>query len=57
MPDLNYDNPAVREEMKKVTAFWLEEVGIDGFRLDAVRYMVEDDQLADSKANHAFLEE
>ena len=57
MPDLNYENPAVREEMKKVTSFWLEEVGIDGFRLDAVRYVVEGDQLADSKANHAFLEE
>jgi alpha-amylase len=57
MPDLNYENPAVREEMKKVTSFWLEEVGVDGFRLDAVRYVVEGDQLADSKANHAFLEE
>ncbi|MFZ5884681.1 MAG: alpha-amylase family glycosyl hydrolase [Chloroflexota bacterium] len=57
MPDLNYENPAVREEMKKVTSFWLEEVGVDGFRLDAVRYLVEGDQLADSKANHAFLEE
>jgi glycosidase len=57
MPDLNYDNPAVREEIKMTTSFWLEEVGIDGFRLDAVRYMVEGDQLADSKANHDFLEE
>ncbi|MEP0804083.1 MAG: alpha-amylase [Chloroflexota bacterium] len=57
MPDLNYENPAVREEMKKITAFWLQEVGVDGFRLDAVRYLVEGDQLADSKANHAFLEE
>ena len=57
MPDLNYDSPAVREEMKKVTSFWLKDVGIDGFRLDAVRYLAEDDQLADSKANHAFLEE
>ena len=57
MPDLNYYNPAVREEMKQVTSFWLQDVGIDGFRLDAVRYMVEDDRLADSKANHAFLEE
>jgi alpha-amylase len=57
MPDLNYDNPAVRDEIKKVTSFWLNDVGIDGFRLDAVRYMVEDDRLADSKANHAFLEE
>ena len=57
MPDLNYDNPAVREEMKKATSFWLEDVGVDGFRLDAVRYVVEGDQLADSKANHSFLEE
>jgi len=58
MPDLNYDNPAVREEMKKVTAFWLEDVGVDGFRLDAVRYMVEEDnRLADSSANHTYLEE
>jgi glycosidase len=57
MPDLNYDNPAVRNEIKKITSFWLGEIGIDGFRLDAVRYMVEGDQLADSKANHAFLEE
>lgn len=57
MPDLNYDNLAVREEMKEITSFWLDEVGVDGFRLDAVRYMAEDQQLADSKANHAFLEE
>jgi len=57
MPDLNYDNPAVREEMKKITSFWLKDVGIDGFRLDAVRYMVEDNKLADSDSNHAFLEE
>ena len=57
MPDLNYENPAVRDEMKKATSFWLDDVGVDGFRLDAVRYVVESDQLADSKANHAFLEE
>ena len=56
--DLNYNNPAVREEMKKVTSFWLQDVGIDGFRLDAVRYVIEEgNQLADSKANHAFFEE
>jgi len=57
IPDLNYHNPAVREEAKKITSFWLKDVGIDGFRLDGVRYWVEDEQLADSKANHAFLEE
>ena len=58
IPDLNYHNPAVRDEAKKITSFWLTDVGIDGFRLDGVRYWVEEDeQLADSKANHAFLEE
>jgi maltose alpha-D-glucosyltransferase / alpha-amylase len=39
-PDLNYDNPAVREEMWKVMKFW-RDVGVDGFRVDAVPYLVE----------------
>jgi maltose alpha-D-glucosyltransferase/alpha-amylase len=39
-PDLNYDNPAVREAMWNVMKFWLE-LGVDGFRLDAVPYLVE----------------
>ena len=39
-PDLNYDNPAVREEVWNVMKFWLE-MGVDGFRLDAVPYLVE----------------
>jgi maltose alpha-D-glucosyltransferase/alpha-amylase len=39
-PDLNYDNPDVREEMWKVMSFWLE-MGVDGFRLDAVPYLLE----------------
>jgi maltose alpha-D-glucosyltransferase/alpha-amylase len=39
-PDLNYDNPAVQEEMLKVLGFWLE-LGIDGFRVDAVPYLYE----------------
>jgi maltose alpha-D-glucosyltransferase / alpha-amylase len=41
-PDLNYDNPAVREEMWKVMKFWLD-MGVDGLRLDAVPYLVERD--------------
>lgn len=36
MPDLNLDNPAVRTELENILRFWLEEVGVDGFRLDAV---------------------
>lgn len=39
-PDLNYDNPAVQEEMIKVMRFWLD-LGIDGFRADAVPYLFE----------------
>ncbi len=39
-PDLNYDNPAVRQEMLRVADFWLQK-GIDGFRADAVPYLIE----------------
>jgi len=39
-PDLNYDNPAVREEIWNVMRFWLD-LGVDGFRVDAVPYLVE----------------
>jgi len=39
-PDLNYDNPAVLKAILKVLDFWCE-MGIDGFRLDAVPYLVE----------------
>jgi maltose alpha-D-glucosyltransferase/alpha-amylase len=39
-PDLNFDNPELREEMWRVMKFWLE-LGVDGFRVDAVPYLVE----------------
>jgi maltose alpha-D-glucosyltransferase / alpha-amylase len=39
-PDLNYDNPAVQEEMLKIMSFWLD-LGVDGFRADAVPYLFE----------------
>jgi maltose alpha-D-glucosyltransferase/alpha-amylase len=39
-PDLNYDSPAVREEVWNVMRFWLD-LGVDGFRVDAVPYLVE----------------
>jgi maltose alpha-D-glucosyltransferase / alpha-amylase len=39
-PDLNYDNPAVREAMWEVMKFWLD-IGVDGFRLDAIPYLIE----------------
>jgi glycosidase len=58
MPDLNYDNPEVREEAKRVARFWLQEMGVDGFRLDAVPYLVEEgQQLANTAGTHAVLRE
>ncbi len=58
MPDLNYDNPDVRAEVNKITAFWLQDVGIDGFRLDAIRYLDEDGRvLQDSDTTHAYLKD
>lgn len=41
-PDLNFDNPLVLDELLHVMRFWLE-TGIDGFRLDAIPYLVERD--------------
>jgi maltose alpha-D-glucosyltransferase/alpha-amylase len=39
-PDLNYDNPQVRRSMSKIIRYWLD-MGIDGFRMDAVPYLYE----------------
>jgi maltose alpha-D-glucosyltransferase/alpha-amylase len=41
-PDLNYDNTEVREAMLSVVRYWLD-IGLDGFRLDAVPYLYERD--------------
>ena len=41
MPDLNYDNPAVRKEIVEVGRFWLK-LGVDGFRLDAAQHIYDD---------------
>ncbi len=39
-PDLNFANPAVREEIKKIAAFWLQ-LGVAGFRIDALPFIIE----------------
>lgn len=56
MPDLNYLEPAVAQEMTDTAGFWLD-AGLDGFRLDAVRYLVEEgpgDGMQDTPATIAF---
>ena len=35
MPDLNYDHPPLRDSILQIGRYWLKEVGVDGFRLDA----------------------
>ena len=52
MPELNFDNPAVREEALKIAKFWLD-LGVDGFRFDAIKYVY----YGDHSANAAFWEE
>ena len=59
MPDLNFRNREVRAEMERVAALWLRR-GVDGFRLDATRHLVEtgpDAGESDAPETHAFLKE
>jgi glycosidase len=42
MPDLDWESPEVRAEMRSIADFWLRGVGVDGFRVDAVRHLMED---------------
>lgn len=53
MPDLNFDNPKLQQEVFKIGKFWLKEVGIDGFRLDAARHVFPDERAVD---NHKWWE-
>jgi len=55
-PDLNFDNPAVHEAVKKVCDFWLS-MGVDGLRLDAVPYLYEreDTNCENLAETHEFL--
>lgn len=45
-PDLNFRNPDVRKEMIDIIRFWLDK-GVDGFRMDAVKHMLEAEHLRD----------
>ena len=55
MPDLNYTNPDVTSQMEDVARFWLEEVGVDGFRLDAAKHLIEEGPVqANTEATHAW---
>jgi len=59
MPDLNMANPAVQRELEDTMAFWIRR-GLAGFRIDAIRYLIETShpdgaQTADTAETHAYL--
>jgi len=57
-PDLNYENPRVKQEIFDAIRFWMD-LGIDGFRLDAVPYLIEEDgtNCENLPGTHAILKE
>ena len=56
-PDLNYENPLVQEAMLEVVDVWIER-GVDGFRLDAIPFLFEEEgsRCEGLPATHAFLQ-
>ncbi len=58
MPDLNYESAAVTAEMHDVARFWLEDVGVDGFRLDGIKHLIEEErQQENTPSTHQWLQE
>lgn len=56
MPDLNLANPAVTAEVQRIARYWLEDLDVDGFRLDAVNHFFEDgDNPRNGVATHPWL--
>src|SRR3954471_11336009 len=55
-PDLNTDNPEVREEIRKISLFWLR-LGIAGYRVDAAPFLIEPKTRAEQRAAYEFLGE
>lgn len=53
MPDLNYSNIKVTEQMENVARYWLEDIGVDGFRVDAAKHLIEEGEVnVNSPATH-----
>ena len=58
MPDLNYNNPEVTEQMDKVAHYWLDDIGVDGFRLDAIKHLIEEGEITENTtATHEWLKD
>ena len=58
MPDLNYRSDAVTAAMSDNVRFWLEEMGVDGFRLDGIKHLIEEERQQENTAStHAWMRE
>lgn len=58
MPDLNFENPEVTSAINDVTRYWLEEMNVDGFRMDAIRHLIENGAAQENTpATHRWLQE
>jgi glycosidase len=58
MPDLNYRNPDVTAQMEEITRFWLQDMGVDGFRLDGAKHLIESGAVQENTAyTHAWLKD
>jgi glycosidase len=56
MPDLDLENPEVTAELVDTTRWWLDEFEVDGFRLDAIRHLIEEDAtLVNTPASRGWL--
>jgi len=51
MPDLNYQNQEVKDEMFKIAGYWLNDIGVDGLRCDAVKYLIEEGTVLQNTAS------
>ena len=58
MPDLNFFNQEVKDEVADIVKYWLDTVKVDGFRLDAIKYICEEgNKLEDASATFEYLRE
>lgn len=48
MPDLNFRNDEVNAEFRDITDFWLTDMGVDGFRMDAIKHVIEEGRIQEN---------
>jgi glycosidase len=51
MPDINLTNPEVTQELADIARYWLDEMGVDGFRVDAVKHLIEEGEEQENTAS------